>query len=117
MNDLIAFLLGFVSNFITSALFLAFLREIKPQIFISNSIAKGRSSDNKVECMFKVINLTRRDVIDVKAELFLIKPFQVDGGFIREFCHLSLITNSLMEISGLIKSWCSERYNKPVGAD
>jgi hypothetical protein len=101
MNDLIAFLLGFVSNFITSALFLAFLRKIKPQIFISDSIAKGKSSENKVEYMFKIINLTRRDVIDVKAELFLIKPFQVDGGYIREFCRLSLITTSLMEIKGI----------------
>jgi hypothetical protein len=104
MNDLIAFLLGFLSNFLTSILFLAFLRKIKPSVNISSSIAKGSSSQGQDEYMFKVVNLTARDIIDIKAELFLIQPFRIEGGFIREFEAIPLVRDSLMEIKGFYKA-------------
>ena len=101
MNDFLAFFLGFLLNFFTSAIFLLSPRKIQPFIQISGCIAQGSSSIKEREYMFKVVNCSKRDLIDIKAELFLVKPFKVDGGFIREFEELPLVKSALMEIKGI----------------
>lgn len=97
MNSLV---IGLFSSLLASFIIIYVLRFIKPSIIISKYIAKGISSDGKMEFQVKVLNNTNRSLIDVSAEMHLITPFKVEGGIIPEYRKINLKIDKRMEICG-----------------
>jgi len=96
-------IIGLLSSLFASLLIIYVLRFIKPKAIISKQIAKGKSSDGICEYQIKILNKSRRSLIDVSAEMYLIKPFKVKGGIIPEHRKINLKIDKRMEICGKIK--------------
>lgn len=73
-------LIGVVSGFIASLLFVSFLYRLRPKIVISPEIAKEVQSDGQWHYTFKVVNKTPYPVIDFKLELILLTPGNLPNG-------------------------------------
>jgi hypothetical protein len=101
MNDyLLAIIIGVLSSFVASLLFLFFLTGVRPNIVISDQIAKSKSSTTgELVYIIKVINKTKRPIIDIKAQLHLINLVVMPGGVIRNTNKIELKTSEIMEIS------------------
>ena len=78
MEKITSIIIGIVSSLFASLLFLLFLKSIKPKIDISNNIAKGQDTNGKLVYRIKIINKNNRPITDVKAELKLVSPRNVD---------------------------------------
>jgi|GEM_PF-1692306 len=93
-------LIGLSSSIVASIILIYVLRFIKPRIEISKQIAVGKSADNAKEFQIKIVNKTRRAIIDIDAEMHLIRRINVGGGVIPEYKSIPLKINSRMEICG-----------------
>ena len=82
MNILISIIVGVLSSFAASGLFLWFISHFRPNILISEKIAEGKTSKEELAYKIKVINKTKRSVVNIKAQLHLIIPTVVPGGTI-----------------------------------
>jgi hypothetical protein len=67
------------SSFVASSFFLFFLRNLRPSIDISKVIAVEEKQDCTVY-QVKIINRSPRNVVDLRAELLLVKSVNVPGG-------------------------------------
>ena len=88
---LITIIVGVLSGLLASLIFYISLRAIKPNIIISNKIAK--TGDKFV---IKVVNKSKRDAIDIKAEFLLMSPVSVPNGIIWRRKRIFLKTDYLM---------------------
>ena len=83
--------LGIIVGVISNFCFLTVLWRLKPRIEISPTIAKGKSTVNgQTIYRFKVVNKTRNDLVDIRAELHLMKKYQVCRDSIVKSKRLSL---------------------------
>jgi hypothetical protein len=103
-------LFGVICGITASIIIVYFLRCIKPKILISEKIAKGKSSNGEIEYKIKILNMRSRSIIDVIAELYIIKPLKVPLGLIPEHSQVKLKIEKLMEIAGKNKKVRRELY-------
>lgn len=101
MNDyILAIIIGILSSFLASIIFLLFLTRVRPNIVISDKIAKSISSKtNNTVYIIKVVNKTGRSIIDIKAELHLINLVIMPGGILKNTQKITLKNSELMEIA------------------
>ena len=101
MNDYIfAIIIGILSSFLASLIFLLFLTRVRPNIVISDQIAKSISSQTKNNVyIIKIVNKTPRSIIDIKAQLHLINLVIMPGGVMKNTKEITLKNSELMEIS------------------
>ena len=99
IDYLLAVIIGVLSGFTASFIFLLFLTMIKPKIIISKQIAKNCPTSGQVNYQIKIINKTANSIINVKAQLFLITPIVMPGGLIEQNVSIPLKTSELMELS------------------
>lgn len=101
MNDyLLAIIIGVLSSFVASLIFLLFLTRVRPNIVISDQIAKSRSTKTgELVYIIKIINKTKRPIIDIKVQLHLINLVVMPGGVIRNTNKIALKSSEIMEIS------------------
>jgi len=85
-----------ISGIFTSFSFYSFLRLLKPNIKISPKIARDRKEGI---VKIKVINLAKRDALDIRAELVLLVPKNVPNGIIYVRKPIELKKNYLMNLS------------------
>lgn len=98
-NYLLSIVIGILSSLIASIVFLFFISRLRPKIIISKTIAKGQSSEGKTIYRIKIINKTRRSIINIKAQLHLMTPSVVPGGIILKSKEILLKRSDPMEIS------------------
>ena len=99
INYLLAIIIGVLSSFVASIIFLLCLSKIKPNIVISDKIAKNKDSTGNINYKIKFINTTSRSIINVKAELKIITLTAMPGGMIEQNKTIPLINNEIMQIS------------------
>jgi len=95
MTYLLSILTGVASSIVASIVFLFFISRFRPKIEISPYIAKHEDA-NGTSYVFKMINKTKRPIINVRCHASLVTHKVVPGG-------VALYNNSLNLIS-------SERY-------
>lgn len=84
-------ILGIVVGVISNFCFWIVLWRLKPRIEISPTIARGKSTLNGLTIYrFKVVNKTQNDLVDIRAEIHLMKNYQVGGDSIVKSKRLSL---------------------------
>ena len=100
INYLLAIIIGVLSSFVASFIFLLFLARIRPNIIISDKIAKNIDSiTGNVTYIIKLINKTHRPIINVKVQLKLISLTAMPGGIIEKNKRIPLRISEIMEIS------------------
>ena len=72
--------IGVISGFIASMLFVLFLYRLRPKILISSEIAKELQSNGQFFYTFKIVNETPYPVIDFKLELIILTPTNLPNG-------------------------------------
>ena len=107
---LLAVLIGILSSIIASILFLWFLTKIRPQLEISDQIAKERSLEGKTIYKIKVINKTSHPIINIKAQLLLVTPTVVPGGILMETKKIPLKKSEVMYIEKFDRSDEEAKY-------
>lgn len=101
MNLLVVVLIGILSSLVASLVFLCFLTRIRPKIEISKQIAKEYADGDvcgQGPYKIKIINKTRRRIIDVEAQLHLMEIRVLPGGIIRRGVPIPLVRSKIMEI-------------------
>lgn len=99
IDYLVSVSIGVLSSFVASLIFLLFLTRVRPKIEISDKIAKSVSPTGEPIYRIKIINKTRRSIINVKAELQLVTPTVTPGGIIQKTKTIPLKRSEIMEIS------------------
>jgi len=84
--------IGIFSSFLASLMYLSFLSLLRPKILISPKISKSESGNYVI----KVINKSKRDAVDIQAELCLLTPINVPKGQIWKRQKIPLNTSKLM---------------------
>jgi len=73
-------LYGAVASLVASGTFFAILLGLRPRFSIAPSISVVTTSTGRLVYRFKVVNRTRRPLVDVKLQLFRDTPTKVPGG-------------------------------------
>jgi len=82
MNSyVIAIILGTLSSFVASLVFLWFVSKLRPKIKISPFISFKEDEKGK-RYVFKLINMTSRPIINVRCRLNIVSPKAVPKGLI-----------------------------------
>jgi hypothetical protein len=96
VNYIIAIIIGVLSSIVASLIFLLFLSSVKPKIIISEQIAKSKSSKGELVYKIKVINKTRRPIMDIRASLHIVTLTVIPGGSLRETKEILLKRSEIM---------------------
>ena len=101
MSDyLLAIIIGILSSLIAALVFLFFLTKIRPNIIISDKIAKSiDSTTGEVRYKIKILNKTSRSVINLRPQLSLISLVAMPGGVIEHHKIISIKFSDIMELS------------------
>ena len=111
MSDyLLAIIIGLLSSFAASLIFLCFLNTLRPKIIISKQIAKTHNIDGHVEYQIKTINKTHRNIINIQAQLFLTTPTEISGGILEKNDEIQLRTKNLSEMTKFNKNDKTAKY-------
>ncbi|MGK7900923.1 MAG: hypothetical protein AB4352_05815 [Hormoscilla sp.] len=90
---------GVISGLITSTMIFKILSMIKPKVEISEDISKDKDKDDgRTLYRIKVINRTKADIVNIRAQLHLLKKDQVKGGEILRNKRLQLKQSDLLFI-------------------
>ena len=92
-------LIGIASSLAASAAFLIILSTWRPKLDISSVISKDKDPWGNVRYVFKVVNLTRRPVTNVKLRMTILTPESVQGGWVYRLEDLKLKVPQMMEIA------------------
>jgi hypothetical protein len=96
---------------ISSGIFLYILSRFRPNIEIAPVIAKGCDTNNeKTLYRIKVINRTKSPIVDVKAQLHILKNHQTATGSIYKSSPIKLKRSHQMVIDGYDKSDSDANY-------
>jgi len=98
MNFVIAVLIGIFSGFVASLVFIIFFSKIRPSIDISDKVSYYTDDEGKKAFMIKIINRSRRPVVNLKAELELVSQRFVKGGAIQRWKEIDLVRPDPMQI-------------------
>ncbi|MEI8273504.1 MAG: hypothetical protein WCG08_12850 [Paludibacter sp.] len=75
---------GLFTSLISAITFLYILNLLRPKIEISPQISKGLSLKNELKYSIKVINKTKFNIYDIKAQLHIIRKHQTPSGEIEK---------------------------------
>jgi len=95
-----------ITGLFTSLLFLSLLSRIRPQIEISENIARVKSKKypGKHAYVIKVVNKSKRAAIDVQARFAYVKDKIVPDGTIKRITDFKLEKDTQFEIPGFDKN-------------
>jgi len=79
MDMLETIVVGVLASLSASVLFLFAMYRLKPKIGISHLIAREQRNDKTIYVL-KIVNLGKRPIVNLKAELVLVKNVSVEGG-------------------------------------
>ncbi len=83
-GQVIAVVVGVVSSVIASSVWLLGLRRLRPRIDISPWIVEDVRPDGEPACYrIKIINRSRRAVVDLAFELAVMRPERTQGGVVK----------------------------------
>lgn len=99
IDHIVAITIGVLSSIVASLMFLLFLSRLRPKIVISPQIAKGEGLKREMVYRVKVINKTGRSIINIKAQLFLVKPSVRPGGITPTAKEIPIAKGEIMELS------------------
>ena len=91
-------IIGAIGSLIASVIFLALLYRLRPKLGLCSKIAKVEHSTGKVYAL-KVVNLGRRDATSIKAELLLLDPELVEGGYVNSIFEVPLVKEEVFVLS------------------
>ncbi len=92
-------IIGILSSFVASLVFLFFLTRVKPNIIISKKIAKQTDSAHEVRYRIKIINKTPRYITNVNPQLHLVSLVATAGGMIKRSRRIPITPNEVVELS------------------
>jgi hypothetical protein len=95
--------IGISSSLFASIIFLLFLRRLRPNIEIATQIAYY-DKDGKKRYTIKLINTSNRNIVDIRAELLLVKSTNVPGGAIFNTTNIKLTKNSAFVLDAYDKN-------------
>jgi hypothetical protein len=90
-------------NFVIPFLIGIFFSKIRPNIDISEKVSCYRDDEGKKVFAIKILNRSRRPVINFKAELGLVSQRIVKGGPVQRWKEITFVRSNPMQI---------EKYNK-----
>lgn len=107
-----------VTGFMGSLLVVIFLYRLKPTIDISPYIAEQPTADpTKKMYGFKIINKTPYPVIDIRMELVLVTPVNVNGGAVKSANAIPLLRDNFFQLSQFNTKDKDADYALRVGCD
>ena len=95
--------IGILSSLFASIIFLLFLRNLRPNIEIAPQIAYS-DKDGSKNYVIKLINTGSRNIIDIRAELLLVKSTNVPGGAIFNTTKIKLNKDSAFVLDAYDKN-------------
>jgi len=99
MNEILAaVVIGLASSLLASVAFLAFLTTLRPNIQISEQIAKSVTIEGEVEYRIKIVNKSHWPVNRIHAEFALIQYRNGPGGRFKKRTALSLRRSEVMQL-------------------
>ena len=102
MNGIVELIvIGIAASFIASIVFAYYLRNMKPKIEISENIAFGTMTNNTPIYRVKVVNKSKRDAIELRANLLWVRPDSIRGGYMNEFHDVILERNEIFILKGI----------------
>jgi hypothetical protein len=110
MDLLTSVVTGVVASLVASGVFLFFLTRLRPKVEISPVISKSLDTDNNPVYSVKIVNKSRRSLINIKAQLQLVGPAIVPGGMIEGVKEVPLYGDNPLEILGFKSSDKTEKY-------
>ncbi len=99
MEIWIAIVIGIVGGVVSSTIFYFLLRGLKPSIEISPYIARV-DRNGTIYYDFKIINKSKRPLVDVRAHASLAKRVYAEGGPIYQTERIPLIRDKYFELGG-----------------
>jgi hypothetical protein len=108
-------LIGVLGSVIASAIFLATLYSLRPNLEFSKFIADQSKNDDHMFA-FKIINRSRWALTHLEFELTLITPKSVHGGVVLTNDLLPLIKDKIFEIGKFDKKDKDAQYAVRIGA-
>ena len=104
MEMTLSIIIGVISSVVASFIFLIAIRLLKPKIKIAPNITKSRANSGKIIYVIKIMNRSRRSIINVQAKLQLIYTSHVSGGPVVTSKDLTLKRNEIFQIQAYGKS-------------
>jgi len=111
MEILIAITLGILGSIIASFIMIFMMFNIKPKISISPEIAWGKNNDGITTYKIKVVNNSKRPVIDLQAELQIVRLFNTPTGISKDSLNIPLRKAQVMMLSSYGKSNHSDDFS------
>lgn len=103
MDAIVAIIIGIVSSFLSSILFLFAAHRIKPKIEVSPMISKYTDDKGRLVYVIKIINMGRRDAVDISLVLHLLRPIKNEEtnetNTVSRSRRLQLQTNNLFKLA------------------
>ena len=98
-----------ISSIVASSIFLLILRKLRPRIVISPEIAFSEEGGIK-RYHIKILNKGMRNIVDIRAELSLVKMVNVPNGFVLKNSDISLNKDSAFILSSFNKKDTNAKY-------
>jgi hypothetical protein len=98
MDMIESIIIGTLSSLIASIVWLFTFNRVRPNIQISDKIAKTVDRNNDTVYKIKVINRGKRPIINVQAKFTVATPKIVPNGFITRTVNVVLQTNELFAL-------------------
>ena len=98
MGMISSILVGVLSSFVASALFLFCLFRVRPKIVISPHIAVTTEPDGKKMYRLKIVNKTIRPIVNIHCRLLLSQPKNVPDGIMITSDRIPLKAEHVFEI-------------------
>ncbi len=98
MDIIGSILTGIFASVAASVLFLFCLLKLRPKIEISPYIAVTQEQDGKMVYRLKIVNLTRRPIINIQCRLLVTKSRNVPDGIMLTSDRISLKTEHVFQI-------------------
>lgn len=103
MDAIVAIIIGIVSSFLSSILFLFAAHRIKPKIEVSPKISKYTDDKGRLVYVIKIINRGIRDAVDISLVLHLLRPIKNEEAnetnTVSRSRRLQLKTNNLFKLA------------------
>ena len=102
-------LVGIFTGFIASGIFLLFLRNLRPNIEISPQIAYTENNGIR-RYTIKLINKNKRNIVDIRTELLLVRSKNVPGGAVLNTQNVALKKDKAFILSSYDKKDVDAKY-------
>lgn len=110
METIIGIVVGILSSFLASGIFLIYINRLKPKIEISPEISYYKDETETFYYVIKILNKGKRNVINVKVKLSIIKEIIISGGRVNRAKKLNLKTDEIVCIPLYSKKDTDAKY-------